>query len=137
MKIFQKILNFKTRGLNDFVRITEKVEEVVKESKISNGIVFLNSLHNTAALLIQENDPTIHEDLINAFERVAPMSGKYKHDYEGNENATAHIKTNLLESNITLPIKDGKLLLGTWQDIFLVEFFESRERKVVLTIIGD
>jgi secondary thiamine-phosphate synthase enzyme len=137
MKIFQKTLILKSKGINDFIRITENVQDVVRESKIKKGMVFVNALHNTAALIIQENDSTIHKDLINTLEKIAPLKEKYFHNYEGNENATAHIKSNLLGSFATVPLENGKLLLGTWQDIFFIELFEPRERKVVVTVIGE
>jgi secondary thiamine-phosphate synthase enzyme len=137
MKIFQKTLVFKTKGINDFIRITDDVQDVVKESKIKNGMVFVNALHNTAALIIQENDSTIHIDLTKILEKIVPIKEKYLHDYEGNVNATAHIKSNLLKTFLTIPLKEGKLVLGTWQDIFFVELFESREREVLITIIGE
>lgn len=137
MKIFQKTLVFKSRSINDFIKITENVQEAVKESKIKSGMVFLNTLHNTAALIIQENDTTIHMDLIKILEKIVPLKEKYSHDYEGNENATAHIKSNLLKTFLTVPLKEGKLVLGTWQNIFLVELFESMEREVVVTVIGE
>ncbi|MEM5766444.1 MAG: secondary thiamine-phosphate synthase enzyme YjbQ [Candidatus Aenigmatarchaeota archaeon] len=137
MKIFQKTIKIKTKGLNEFVKITDEVEKVVKESKIKNGMVFVNALHNTAALIIQEYEQGIHKDLVKFFEKILPLNGKYFHDYEGNINATAHIKSNLLKTFLTIPLKDNKLLLGTWQNIFFVEMFEAREREVSVTIIGE
>lgn len=137
MSIFRKSVKIKTKGLNDFVNITENVKDVVGKSKIKDGMVFLNSLHNTGALILQEDDTTIHRDLINTLERIVPLKGKYEHDMEGNENATAHLKTNLLSSNLTIPLEDGKLVLGTWQNIFFIELFEQREREVVVTVIGE
>ncbi|MEM5829729.1 MAG: secondary thiamine-phosphate synthase enzyme YjbQ [Candidatus Aenigmatarchaeota archaeon] len=137
MKIFQKNIKIKTRGTNEFVKITDEVEKAVKESKIKNGMVFLNALHNTAALIIQEHDKSIQKDLIKFLEKILPLREKYFHDYEGNINATAHIKSNLLKTFLTIPLKDGKLLLGTWQNIFFVEMFEAREREVSVTVIGE
>ncbi|MFH8108909.1 MAG: secondary thiamine-phosphate synthase enzyme YjbQ [Candidatus Aenigmatarchaeota archaeon] len=137
MKIFQKTISIKTKKTNEFIKITDEVEEIVEESEIKNGMVFVNALHNTAALIIQEYDESIHRDLIKFFEKILPLEEKYFHDYEGNINATAHIKSNLLKTFLTIPIKEGKLFLGTWQDIFFVELFESRERKVFVTVIGD
>jgi secondary thiamine-phosphate synthase enzyme len=137
MKIFQKSLVLKTRGMYDFIKITDEVQDVVKESKIKNGMVFLNALHNTAALIIQEDDPTIHMDLKKILEKIVPLNERYSHDYEGNENATAHIKSNLLKTFLTIPLKEGKLVLGTWQNVFFVELFESREREVLVTVIGE
>ncbi|MBI5871766.1 YjbQ family protein [archaeon] len=137
MGVFRKSVKIKTKGLNDFANITEDVEDIVKESEIKNGMVFLNSLHNTAALVIQEDDATIHRDLINTLERIAPLKGKYEHNMEGSENAIAHLTTNLGSSNLAIPLEDGKLILGIWQQIFFVELFEPREREVVVTIIGE
>lgn len=137
MKVFQKTIFIQTKGLNDFVEITNEIQAVAKESKIENGMVFVNSMHNTAALIIQENDPTIHKDLLNTLEKILPMKGKYEHSYEGNVNATAHIKSNLLGSFVTIPLENGMLALGTWQRIFFIEFFEPRRREVLVTIIGE
>lgn len=137
MGVFRKSVKIKTKGLNDFVNITQDIEKIVNESKIKNGMVFLNSLHNTAALVIQEDDSTIHRDLINTLENIVPLKGKYEHNYEGPENATAHLKTNLLGSSLAIPLENGKLVLGTWQQIFFVELFEPRERGVVVTIMGE
>jgi secondary thiamine-phosphate synthase enzyme len=137
MKIYQKTLVLKSKGINDFIKITDNVQDVVKESKIKNGMVFVNTLHNTAALIIQEYDPTIHMDLTKILEKIVPIKEKYSHNYEGNENAAAHIKSNLLKTFLTIPLKEGKLVLGTWQNIFFVELFESREREVLVTIIGE
>ena len=137
MGIFRKSIKINTNGLNNFVNITENVIDVIKQSKIKNGMVFINSLHNTAALIMQEDDSTIHRDLVNTLENIVPLKGEYEHNYEGNENAAAHLKTNLLASNLTIPLENGKLVLGTWQQIFFIEFFEPREREIVVTIVGE
>lgn len=137
MRIFRKSILIKTKRMNDFINITSEIEKVVNDSKIKNGIVFVNSLHNTAALIMQEDDSTIHRDLVNMFEKITPLKEKYEHDYEGNENATAHLKTNLLTSNLTIPLADNKLVLGTWQQIFFIEFFRPRQREVIITVIGE
>ncbi|MCC5993994.1 MAG: secondary thiamine-phosphate synthase enzyme YjbQ [Candidatus Aenigmarchaeota archaeon] len=137
MKIFQKEIKVRTKGANDFIDITEKIEEIVRETKVKNGIAALNSLHNTACLIIQENDGTIFEDMKKLFDKILPLNEKYSHSYEGSLNATAHLKSNLLSQSITLPIKNGNLVLGTWQRIIFVELFEPRERTVFVTILGE
>jgi secondary thiamine-phosphate synthase enzyme len=137
MKIYQKEIKIETKGPYDFIDITDKVNEIVKESEIKNGIVSLFSLHNTACIIIQEKDETIFKDIEEFFNRILPLNIKYYHNYEGNINATAHIKTNLLSQSLCIPIKDGKLLLGIWQRIIFLELFEPRERKVFITIIGE
>ena len=137
MKLFRKTIEIRTKGYNDFVDITSQLEKVVKESKIKKGMLFANSLHNTAALIIQENDPTIFNDMKNFFERILPLNGKYEHDYEGNENATAHQKNSLLGNSISIPIENNELVLGTWQRVIFIELFEPRNRRVVVTILGE
>lgn len=137
MKTFQKIVSIKTKGMFDFVEINTETQKVVDESEVKNGIIFLNSLHTTSALILQENDPTIHRDLTHTLEKLVPVKGKYEHLEEGVENATAHLRANLLGTFVTLPLIDGKMQLGVWQSVYLVELFEPRERKVVVTVIGE
>jgi len=137
MSVFQKTVQIKTKRLHEFVEVTDEVEEAARESKIKDGIAFANALHNTAALIIQENDSTIHKDMANALEKLFPTDAKYEHDYEGSENATSHLKSNFLGTLVTIPLTGGKLNLGTWQSIFLIELFEPRVRKIVVTIIGE
>lgn len=137
MRVYQKELKFLTKGYYDILDITEEIKKEVKKSKINNGLIFLFLEHNTAALLIQEYDETIFEDMKNILEKVFPLNGKYKHSHEGNINATAHLKNLILSQNLSIPIKNGEIVLGTWQRIILVELFESRERKVYITIIGE
>jgi secondary thiamine-phosphate synthase enzyme len=137
MSVFQKTLEVKTKGAYDFVEVTDEIADVVKESKIKNGIVFANALHNTAALIIQENDSAIHRDLTKTLEKLFPQDEKYQHDYEGNVNATAHLKSNFLGTFVTIPIAKGEMQLGTWQSIFFVELFEQRKRKIVVTVVGE
>ncbi|MFZ8801034.1 MAG: secondary thiamine-phosphate synthase enzyme YjbQ [Candidatus Nanopusillus sp.] len=113
MDIYQKEIKIKTKSPYDFIDITDMVNEVLKESGIKNGILSLFSLHNTACIIIQESDETIFKDIEEFFNRILPLHIKYYHNYEGNINATAHIKTNLLSKSLCISIKDGKLLLGT------------------------
>jgi len=100
-------------------------------------VVIIHELHTTAALTIQENDTSVHEDTREILDELVPLDRRYRHSYEGNANATAHIKNQLLGSNITLPIINGKIALGTWQRIFLIELFEARHRKIAVSIIGE
>jgi len=137
MRVYQSEIKIKTKNAYDFIDITENVEKEVEKSKIKNGMIFLNSLHNTACLIIQENDETIFEDMKKFFDKILPLNEKYSHSYEGSLNATAHLKSNLLSQSITLPIKNGSLVLGAWQRIIFVELFEPRERTVFVTILGE
>jgi len=137
MAFYRKMLTFKTEKIYDFIDVTDEIEETVKYSEMENGIVSVNTLHNTAALILQEADETIHHDMQHSLERLFPASEKHEHDYEGQLNATAHLKSNFLGSFVTIPLTGGKLELGTWQRVFFVELFEPRTRKIVVTIAGE
>lgn len=137
MKVFQKTIVIKTSKSNEFFNITHEVQKVVSESKIKNGMVFVNSLHDTASVIVQEDDSSIYNDMFDMFEKLLPLNGKYEHDYEGNVNATAHLKCSLLGTSVNLPLENGRLAIGTWQQIIFIEFLEARQRKLVVTVIGE
>lgn len=118
-----------------FVDVTEKIEEVVKESKIKNGICFIYVPHTTCGILINENyDPSVVRDIVNTYERIVPQNLPYAH-LEG--NSPAHIKSTIVGVNTFVFIREGKLKLGTWQGIFLAEFDGPRYRKLWIDIIED
>ncbi|MBI2084546.1 MAG: YjbQ family protein [Candidatus Aenigmarchaeota archaeon] len=137
MKTYQKTIELKTKKLHDFVNITKDVAEVVNETGISNGMVFVNAPHTTVGLILQENDETIFHDMKKMFERILPPDSNYKHSSEGKDNAIAHITSNLLGTSLAMPVTKRQIELGNWQNIFLVELFEGRVRKVVVTVIGE
>jgi len=138
MKFFRDVIELGTQRYFQYINITDKIQNIVNKSKINDGMVFVNSAHNTATVIMQEADSTIHEDTKEIVDGLIPMNRKYKHSYEGNINATAHIKNQLIgNSNLTIPVKDGKLVLGTWQQVFFLELLESRNRKIIISIIGE
>ena len=116
----------KGQGLYNF---TDKTLDWLNKQKIDNGILNINILHTSASLVVQENaDPDVLYDLKNFFDKLAPMDNKlYKHTTEGKEDMPAHIKSALTNNQITLSIKDKKLMLGTWQGLYL---FEHRLEKL-------
>ena len=117
-----------TNSHTEFLEITSEVKEIIKNSKIKNGVCFLYVPHTTASLFINENaDPSVREDIENFLEKLVPEKGNYQH-LEG--NAPSHIKSALLGSSLSIFVEDGKLLLGTWQGIFFAEFDGPRKREV-------
>ena len=126
-------LEIRTFNKNEFVDITDKVEEYLEVNGYKNGILYLNVLHTTAALTINENvDPHVRLDLINALEALVPNI-RFLHA-EGNSDA--HLKSSLLGTTLTLPVNDGKVLRGVWQGIYFCEFDGPRLRNVCLTFVG-
>lgn len=128
-----KYINVKSKTRNEFIDITETVEEVIKEVGIKDGICCLYVPHTTAAITINEGaDPSVQRDIINVLSRLIPHDMNYAHR-EG--NADAHIKSTIVGSSVNVIIEDGKLLLGTWQAIFFCEFDGPRHRRVAVKFI--
>lgn len=126
-----------TKGLSDFVNITEKVKEQIENSNIKNGAVLIFVLGTTAAITIMEDEPGVFADLKDVLEKIAPEKGDYKHHLTGiDNNGAAHIKSALLKPDILIPLEKGKLCLGTWQQIILIDFDEKpRTREVLIKVL--
>ena len=136
-KFFDLEIITKGQRLYNFTNETKKW---VKKNNFSNGIINLSILHTSASLLVQENtDPDVQEDLVNFFNKLAPMDiNLYKHNTEGKDDMPAHIKSALTNNQISLSVKKKELLLGTWQGIYLFEHrIESQVRKIIHHFIGD
>ena len=120
--------------------ITDKIEALVRESKIENGVVTIFAQHTSCSLIVMENaDPTARRDLEEYFDRLVPENADYfEHDSEGADDMPSHIRMVLTRSSETIPIADGRMQLGTWQGVFLFEHRRaSHRRKIFLTIIGE
>ena len=130
-QIFNEIkINTKGQGLYDF---TNQTISWLNKQKIDNGILNINILHTSASLVIQENaDPDVLHDLKNFFDKLVPMDNKlYKHITEGKDDMPAHIKSALTNNQITLSIKDKRLMLGTWQGLYLFEHRLEKHTRVL------
>ena len=131
--------SIKTNG-NKLIKITEKILNFVDRSEISNGIINISILHTSASLIIQENaDDDVQKDILNFYDKLVPMDENlYIHNTEGKDDMPAHIKSTLTNSNLTLSIKNNKLILGTWQGVYLFEHrIEQQIRKVFLHLLGE
>ena len=136
-QLFHEItLKTKGQGFYDF---TEKTIDWLNNQKIKNGILNINILHTSASLVIQENaDTDVLYDLKNFFDKLVPMDNKlYKHTTEGKDDMPAHIKSALTNNQLTLSIKNKKLMLGTWQGLYLFEHrLEQHTRMLSLHLMG-
>ena len=131
------ILNTNGRGFYNF---TNETLEWIDKQKISNGILNVNILHTSASLVIQENaDSEVLEDLENFFDKLVPMDKKlYKHIAEGKDDMPAHIRSTLTNNQLTLSLKNKKLMLGTWQGLYLFEHrLTEHSRTLSHHLIGD
>jgi secondary thiamine-phosphate synthase enzyme len=126
-----------TRGLG-FVDITAEVAAFLGEAGAREGAVTVFIRHTSASLTIQENaDPTVLDDLTTALDRAAPDDAPWTHDTEGPDDMPAHVKTMLTSTSLQIPVQHGRLLLGTWQAIYLIEHrSRPHRREIVLQFIG-
>ncbi|CAN5752369.1 secondary thiamine-phosphate synthase enzyme YjbQ [soil metagenome] len=126
-------IQVRSQAREELVEFTDQVRELLKESGVSEGVVVLYVQHTTAALTVNENaDPDVPRDMLHALRILIPQHGMGFH--HGEENSDAHIKATLVGSSVAVPFKDGKLLLGRWQGIFLCEFDGGRERQVIMVL---
>ena len=134
----RKELVFELPERRGYVNITPQVEEFVRESGIANGLCLVNPMHITAAVYVNDDERWLIQDLDDWLERLAPhepVSG-YRHNV-GEDNADAHLKRQLLAHQVVLAITDGRLDLGTWEQVFYAELDGRRRKRVLLKAIGD
>ncbi len=136
MKAHTKYLTFNTTNRQEFINITEKVESAVKESEVKEGIVLVNPMHITSAVYVNDAEYGLIEDFQKWLEELAPAKPDYKHHRTGEDNADAHLKRQLMGHQVTMPITNGKLDLGTWEQIYYAEFDGQRNKRVIVKIIG-
>ncbi len=132
-------LQIKTNG-QKLYEFTNDTIQWISQNTFKNGILNLSIQHTSASLIVQENaDPDVQKDLINYFDKLAPMDNKlYVHTMEGEDDMPAHIKSALTNNQISLSVKDSELLLGTWQGIYLFEHrLEAQKRTIIHHFIGE
>ncbi len=119
------------------VDITAQIEAALASASVQNGLAHLFIQHTSASLTIQENaDPDVMRDLIDWLDRMAPEDGPYRHDAEGPDDMPAHLKSAMTATSLSIPFADGRLLLGTWQGIYLLEHRRApQRRRIVMTLI--
>ena len=132
-------LEIKTNG-QKLYEFTDQTDNWIKKNNFNNGIVNLSIQHTSASLIVQENaDPDVQTDLINYFDKLAPMNNKlYIHTTEGKDDMPAHIKSALTNNQISLSVRNAELLLGTWQGLYLFEHrINAQNRIIIHHFIGD
>lgn len=131
-------LEISTRGQRLY-EVTSTINEWVSRQRMQTGLLTIFCRHTSASLLIQENaDPTVRSDIEAYFDRLVPEDGPYAHDSEGADDMPAHLKTSLTQVQLSIPVIDGRLALGTWQGIYLFEHRDRpHKREIVLHLLGE
>jgi secondary thiamine-phosphate synthase enzyme len=139
MKSITKYLTFHTEKKFKLVNITSEVEKIVFESKVSEGICLVNSMHITSSIFINDNEAGLHQDFEKWLEDLAPHlpTKQYSHNDTGEDNADAHLKRQIMGRETVVAITKGKLDFGPWEQIFYGEFDGCRNKKVLVKVIGE
>ena len=136
-------LTVRTDERRAIICLTHEVERIVRESGIVDGLVLVNPMHITASIYVNDLEYGLHQDLMTWLERVAPFGGpegrdgpEYLHHRTGEDNGDAHLKRQLLGQQVTMPVRDGRLHLGTWEQIHYAEFDGERPKRILVKVVG-
>lgn len=139
MPVITKTISIRSKGEGDMIDITPETSEILNQSKLKDGIVTVFVAGSTASITTIEFEPGLKQDFPNMLSRIVPKDMEYQHENTWHDgNGHSHIKASLIGPSLTIPFKDNTLLLGTWQQIVLLEMdIGKRERRVILQIIGE
>ncbi len=136
-------ITIQTQERYQILCITEQVEKIVSESNVVDGLVLVNPMHITASCYVNDLERGLHQDIMEWLEKVAPYHGKdgrngpeYQHHRTGEDNGDAHLKRQLLGQQVTMPVQNGRLHLGTWEQIHYAEFDGQRPKRILVKVIG-
>jgi secondary thiamine-phosphate synthase enzyme len=137
MRFQTEYLWFHTEQKRELINITHKVQEVVNLSRIKEGMVLVSAMHITAGVIVNDHEPGLWQDIDEWLEKAAPYRDDYRHHNTGETNGDAHLKSILAHHQVMVPITEGKLDLGPWQQIFYAEFDGMRRKRVVIKVMGE
>ena len=140
MKSFRTTLAMNVPERMDFVNITPKVEEALRESGIEQGLCLVNAMHITASVFINDDEPGLHADYKRWLEKLAPFDASpqtYHHNRTGEDNGDAHHKRQVMGREVVVAVTDGALDFGPWEQIFYGEFDGRRSKRILIKIIGE
>ncbi|MBI1805476.1 MAG: YjbQ family protein [Ignavibacteria bacterium] len=137
MKYQTEYLWFNTKKPRDYINITTDVDDILKKSGIKEGMVLVSAMHITAAVYINDAEEGLIKDIDEWLEKLAPFNRNYHHHRTGETNGDAHLKSLLIHHEVIVPVTDGKLDFGPWQQIYYAEFDGQRRKRVVVKVMGD
>ncbi|MCK4461228.1 MAG: secondary thiamine-phosphate synthase enzyme YjbQ [candidate division Zixibacteria bacterium] len=137
MKSFTDYLTFNTERRRDYINITGEVEAALDKSGVSEGLILVSAMHITAAVYVNDAEAGLIEDIDEWLDKLAPYGPDYRHHRTGEDNGDAHLKNLLMHSQVVLPVTNGKIDLGPWQQVYYAEFDGRRKKRVIIKIIGE
>ena len=136
MVVFTDYLWFNTQQRQEFVRITDEIAEVVNKSGVKEGTVLVSAMHITSGVFVNDWEDGLIHDFQTWLERLAPAGQNYRHHQTGEDNADAHLKRTIMGHQVVLPITNGTLDLGPWEQVFYAEFDGRRKKRVIVKVMG-
>ena len=137
MKFATEYLWFNTSKKREYINITDKVEQVVHNSGIKDGMVLVSAMHITAGVWVNDAESGLIQDIDEWLEKLAPFNAKYRHHRTGETNGDAHLKNLLVHHEVILPITNGRLDLGPWQQVYYAEFDGQRRKRLIIKAMGE
>ena len=137
MKSYTEYLYLNTKNKREIVNITNQVEAAVNKSGVKEGLVLVSAMHITASVFINDEEPGIKQDLLEWAEKLAPFNPNYHHHQTGETNGDAHLKSILFHHEVTIPITEGRLDFGPWQQVFYGEFDGQRRKRIIIKVLGE
>lgn len=137
MKSFTDYLWFSTKKHREYVNITGDVEAILKKSNIKDGMVLVSAMHITASVYVNDAEEGLIQDIDEWLEKLAPFNPDYRHHRTGETNGDSHLKSLLMHHEVIVPVTNGKLDFGPWQQIYYAEFDGQRRKRVVVKVMGE
>ena len=136
MKVFFQDVHVPTRNRTELVDITHSVEEIMRKSGITDGLCVIHTVHSTTAIIVNEHETGLTKDIVKKIQQVFPKGAGWLHD-RVDDNADAHLASSFIGPTRIFPVRDGGLMRGTWQNIFLLELDGPRTRRITIEVIGE
>jgi len=137
MRFHTEYLSFKTSKHREYINITSALDDILNQSKISEGMMLVSAMHITAGIYVNDAEAGIIADMDEWLERLAPFKEDYNHHRTGETNGDAHLKNLLIGHEVIIPITDGRMDFGPWQQVFYAEFDGQRNKRVIVKIMGE
>ena len=137
MKTHTEYLWFNSNQHREYVNITSDVERILQKSGVKDGMILVSAMHITAAVYVNDAEQGLIEDIDKWLEEIAPFRKDYKHHRTGETNGDSHLKSLLMHHEVIVPVTDGKLDFGPWQQIYYAEFDGQRKKRVIVKVMGE
>jgi secondary thiamine-phosphate synthase enzyme len=137
MKFHTEYLTFRTKKHREYINITPQVELALRQSGIAEGMVLVSAMHITAGVYVNDAEDGLIADIDEWLEKVAPFREDYRHHRTGESNGDSHLKSLLVHHEVIVPVTNGKLDFGPWQQVYYAEFDGQRSKRVIIKVMGE